>query len=368
MAAAPSRYFDANAAMPVTAAAWAAYRAVAEAPASAADGHVALQQIAASLGVDVACLVPCSGGTEADGLALWGILGGRRGGRVVTTQIEHAAVTATLALLAQQLDFDCVAVAPGPSGRIEPAVLAAVLTPATRLVSMAAACSETGILQPVAAVAALCRQRQIPLHVDAVQALGRLPLPADLWGADLLSFSGHKLGAVGGTGLLVLRPGCPFVHPWPAADDDGEPPDWPGWASLAPALAAAQARARAPSAAGAWRDRFEAGLRRALPTVAILGAEVPRLPSTSCFRLPGCPGDGLLMGLDVRGFAVSTGSACSSGAITASRSLLSMGLSTDAAREAVRVSFHADHTAAAVDGLVAALVDLERLIRTGVGL
>ena len=254
---APADYFDANAAVPVHPAAWAAYRAAALGPQDAAAWAAVLADLATALGVSTASLHPCSGGTEGAALALCGALAAQPGpAHVLTTCLEHSAVAATLAQQVQRRPVQLTTLAVPRQGAVEPAAVAAALRSDTRLVSVCAACSETGVLQPIAALAQLCRARGVLLHVDAVQAVGRVHLPPDLWGCDLLSLSAHKLGSVGGVGLLVLRPATPWQRPWPllAGPAAEEPADLPGLAALAHRLRAAQARTAA-GPAPPWRDR-----------------------------------------------------------------------------------------------------------------
>jgi cysteine desulfurase len=356
-------YLDASADAPVLDEAWQAY---AEASADFANpssihalgraAHARLElaraTIAAALGAEPDELVLTSGGTEGAAAALWGCLGATPGAHVVTSTIEHAAVGRTLERWAREGRIRLTRVAASRHGRVEVADVLAALEPETTLVSLVLACNETGALQPVAEVAAACRARGVSVHTDAVQAVGRVDLDCHALGVDALSLSGHKLGAVGGAGVLYWRGG--HAPPLPLVVGGGQEhgrrsgtENIAGAASLAAALGArpdAAARARL----GALRDRLEARLL-ALGAVEVIAAHGPRLCTTSCVRFAGCEGDGLMMALDLEGICVSTGSACSSGSVDPSPILLGMGLSPAEARQTLRFSLPVSVAEAEVD-------------------
>ena len=357
---------DSNAAAPVHPAAWDAYAAhcaiFADPAAPHAAGRAARQvledaraRVAEALGAQAHEIIFTSGGTESDALAL----GLAAGHTIVTSSIEHAAIARTAAAMAAAEYITLQTVQVPRTGCLQPDALRAALTPQTRLVSIVHASNETGVLQPIEAIAALCAERGIWSHTDAVQAVGRQPYDVRALNVAMLSLSGHKLGAVGGIGALYVREGMPRpVHAWQqAALCDTR--NVAGAASLAAALS------HAPDAA-AWarvrfmRDAFEQELRAALPDIEVLGAAVARLPNTSCIRFPGCIGEGLMIGLDVAGYAVSTGSACSSGSIEPSPILMGMGLSKFEALQTVRFSFGTTMQASQAQGLAK---EVTRLVR-----
>jgi cysteine desulfurase len=364
-------YLDANAGVPARQAALRAYgeaaalwgnpssvhRAGRDAAAALAEARA---RIGAAVGAGAAEVVLTSGGTEADALALRGTVAaqvatpGEAPGagatvvpHVVTTGVEHAAVADTLRELARQGSIELSVVGVGRGGRVDPAAVLAAVRSTTRLVSVVAACNETGVVQPVTAVAGGLRERERRplLHTDAAQAVGRLPVDIGAWGVDLLTLSGHKLGAVAGSGALIVRRGTAVSALLTGGGQErglrAGTENVAGAASLAAVLddlPDQAARRRLTD----LRDRLEAGLgeaaRAAEIEIEVIGAAAERLCNTTCVRFAGCPGEAVMMGLDARGIAVSTGSACSSGSVEPSAILLAMGLSAAHAKETVRFS------------------------------
>lgn len=266
-----------------------------------------------------------SGGTEANALAIHGLAPGRR---VLAGATEHPAVRAAAP--------DAGVIPVHPDGRVILEALEALLAgqpPA--LVCLMAANNESGVLHPIAAVAALCRAHGALLHVDAVQSAGRIGVTPGL--ADSLALSGHKLGGVPGAGALILRAG---LHLPPLIAGGGQERGRRGGTEPLPAIAALGAAASdsydAPRIA-ALRDAIEAGLREVAPEVIIAGAAAPRLPNTSLAVLPGVKAETQVIALDLAGIRVSAGAACSSGKVTASPVLAAMGFGADAG-SGIRIS------------------------------
>jgi len=314
--------------------------------------------LAAFVGAEPGAVVFTSGGTEANNLAIHGQLACHDGGRVVVSAIEHPSVLRPLEQWARR-GFDIVRIRPGPDGVIDAAAFSAQLSAETRLACLMAANNETGVVQPVQAVSEACRERGIPLLVDAVQALGKMRVDVSAWGADLVSFSAHKIGGPKGVGALVVRRGLQMVELAPGGGQErgrrSGTENVPGVAGFAAALGEVDYGAQR-----SVRDHFESLLRRSVPDARIYGLGVERLPNTSMFCLPGLDGETLLMQLDLAGFAVASGSACSSGKQEASHVLLAMGCSRDAARSSIRLSFGPGNTRADADALVTEL----RRVRT----
>jgi cysteine desulfurase len=345
-------YLDHNADAPVLPEAWRAYADAAADYANPSSLHAlgkaaqarldaTRSAIAAALDAEPDEVVLTSGGTEGAAAAVFGVLGAEGGGHVVTSTIEHAAVARTLDQLAAAGRVTLTRVPAGRDGVVPAAAVVAALRPDTRLVTLVLACNETGALQPLAEIAAACRARGVLVHTDAVQAVGRVEVSCHRLGVDALSLSGHKLGAVGGIGVLYWRRGAPAPAPLVVGGGQ-EQGRRSGTESIAGAASLAAALARLPDAAErarltALRDDLEARLRTA-GGVEVLAAGAPRLCNTSCVRFDGCEGDGLMMGLDVEGVAVSTGSACSSGSVEPSPILLGMGLTSAEARATLRFS------------------------------
>jgi len=352
-------YLDHNADAPVLPEAWRAYAEASQDYANPSSIHAlghaaqarldgARRAIAAALDAEPDEVVLTSGGTEGAAAALHGALGKKSGGHVVTSTVEHAAVARTLEQLAAAGRISLTHVAAGRDGVVRAADVVAALRPDTRLVSLVLACNETGALEPVAEVAAACRARGVLVHTDAVQAVGRVAVSCHALGVDALSLSGHKLGAVPGVGVLYWRADAPTLSPLVIGGGQ-EHGRRAGTESVAGAASLAAALARLPDAGArarvaALRDELEARLLE-VGGALVLAAGAPRLCNTSCVRFEGCEGDGLMMGLDLEGVAVSTGSACSSGSVEPSPILLGMGLTPAEARTTLRFSLGTSTTA-----------------------
>jgi cysteine desulfurase len=341
----------------------------AEGAAARAALEGAREQVAALVGARPAEIVFTSGATEANQLALHGVAGAADGARrrLVASAVEHPSVEEPLAALAAQ-GFEVVRVPVDGDGRLDLAALAEAVDARTALVSCIWAQNETGVLAPVEAVAALCRERGVPLHLDATQALGKVPVRLDRVPADLLSASAHKLNGPKGIGFLAVRGERPLA-PWLRGGGQergrrGGTPNVPGAVGLgvAAALAAAEQPARAEAAA-ALRDRLWDGIAAKVPGVRRNGAPEAALPNTLNAAFAGLAGDVLVEALDGEGIAASAGAACASGAVHASGALLAMGRSAAEARSAVRFSVGHGNDAAQVDRVLALLPDLVARVR-----
>ena len=310
----------------------------------------AREQVASLLACSPAEILFTSGGTESDNLALAGVLHHALAERpttrphLITTAIEHDAVLRTAEALGQTGRIDLTVLPCTPTGLIEPATLAAALTPRTRLVSVMLANNETGVLQPIRELAALAHAAGALVHTDAVQAAGKLPLAVDDLGVDLLTLSGHKLYGPKGTGILYLRRKTAL-----AALHHGGPQErqrragTENVASLvglgcAAQLAQGWLRTDGPHQLAALRDHLEQGILAALPETRVNGAPHPRTPNTANLLFPGVVAEELMIALDLQGLAVSAGSACQSGALEPSHVLRAMGLSDADARASIRLS------------------------------
>jgi cysteine desulfurase len=330
-------YLDANASEPIRPAAReAVVAALARAgnPASVhADGRAARrlledarETLAARFGADAGGVVFTSGATEANALALHA-LGARR--TVIVSAVEHDSILATAAG-ALVLPVDAAGVA-------DLDALAAMLAASgPALVCLMLANNETGVLQPVANAAALCRRHGGLLHVDAVQAAGRCPVDLAALGAHSLALSSHKLGGPLGAGALLLARDAP-AGPTPLIAGGGQERGWRGGTPALPSIAGFAAAARAESAdrLAPLRDVIEAAARAA--GAIVCGAGAARLPNTACLALPGVRADAQVIALDLDGIAVSAGAACSSGKVAPSHVLAAMGMGA-LAGQAVRVS------------------------------
>ncbi|TPG55683.1 aminotransferase class V-fold PLP-dependent enzyme [Roseomonas nepalensis] len=357
-------YLDANATEPLRpearAAALAALDLVGNPSSVHADGRAARRvleearaRVAARFGAAARDVVFTSGGTEANALAIASL---RRGRRVLAGATEHPAVlraaegAETLPVLGD--------------GTLDLEAMARALTEgAPALVCLMAANNETGVIHPLAEAAALCRRHGALLHLDAVQAAGRIALSFAESGADSLAVSGHKMGGPKGAGALLLRPGLDLA---PLVAGGGQERGRRGGTEALPAIAGLGAAALAADPAAAarlapMRDAIEAAL--GLP---VAGAGAPRLPNTACLVLPGVPAETQVIALDLEGVRVSAGAACSSGKVARSPVLAAMGLG-EAAGEAIRVSLPWNAPDDAVERFLAAHRTVRARLRPGNG-
>jgi cysteine desulfurase len=317
----------------------------------------ARRQLAALIHADPAEVVFTSGGTEADNMAVLGVARARSGLRhVITTAVEHPAVLTAAA----QLEREGVEVTRLPvsaAGVVDLADVQNALRPETVLISVMHANNELGTVQPIQEIARIARESGVALHVDGVQALGKIPVDVKALGVDLYSMSGHKLYAPKGVGALYVRKGMRLAplsfgghH---ERDRRSGTENVPGIAGLGAAaeLAARQLPLEAARIA-LLRDRLEQAIRNRIPQTGVNGAGSARTPNTTNIFFDGIDGEALVIALDLRGFAVSTGSACSSGAVTPSHVLTAIGLPAERARASIRFSLGVSNTAQEVDALV----------------
>jgi cysteine desulfurase len=317
-------------------------------------------EVAALAGAGPRDVIFTSGGTEANMLALSpATAGGAPFQRLLLSAIEHPSVLAGGRFPAAAVERLPVAA----DGRIDLAALAERLTASKgpTLVSLMLANNETGVVQPICEAAHLVHEAGGLLHVDAVQAFGRIPCNINSLGANLMTVSGHKLGAPKGVGALIRRNG---VSVDPLITGGGQERGVRAGTENVPAIAgfgAAAAAARADLAsdherARRLRDRLEARLAAVTPAVVIFGAETERLPNTTLFALPGIKAETAVIALDLEGVAVSSGAACSSGKVQPSHVLAAMGVPERLARAAIRVSLGPTTTESEVDSFVAAWI------------
>ena len=325
-------------------------------------------EVAALLGVECAEITFTAGATEANNAALLGVLAARpRGRHVVSTTIEHPSVEAPLCVLeASGVRVTRVAVDSG--GRVDPAAITAAICDDTALVSVILANNETGVIQEVAKIAEAAHARGAWLHVDATQAVGKIPVDAISLGADLLSCSAHKLNGPKGTGCLLARKHAAFA---PYLLGGGQERRRRGGTEtvagivgfgVASALARAELPARAEQLAE-LRDRLWAGIEASVPRVRRNGDARSLLPNTLNVEFAETAGEVLLEALDGEGVAVSAGAACHSGSIEPSATLLAMGRTPAQARGSLRFSVGPSTTAAEIDTALALLPALVARVR-----
>jgi len=320
--------------------------------------EAARRSVAARLGCDAREIVFTSGGTESDNMALFGVARRAPGCGIVTSAIEHPAVLSTCARLERE-GHPVAYLAPGADGVVSADSVAAALR-GTGIVSIMHANNETGVMQPIEEIATICRAAEVLLHVDGVQAFGKAGFPA---GCDLYSVSGHKMGAPKGVGALYVRKGValdPILY-----GGRHERERRAGTENVPGIVALGCAAGIAYDSAGiaALRDRLETGVLARVPACTVNGGQSPRLPNTTNIRFDGIEGEAMTIALDLKGFAVSSGSACSSGAVEPSHVLLAMGLKPEEARSSVRFSLGPGNTVEEVDSLIDAVVECSAHLR-----
>ena len=322
----------------------------------------ARDRVAAAAGCAAREVTFTSGGTEADNLALRGVLerwGAERGRHLVVSAIEHEAVLATAEALAGTDRAELTVVGCDRSGRVDPTEVAAAVRPDTVLVSVMLANNEVGTVEDVTAIAAAIRARnpRTMVHTDAVQALGRLPLGLDRLGVDLMSLSAHKAYGPQGVGALVTRHGVfPAAQVTGGGQERGRRSGTENVAGIAGFGAAAEIaeRTREPDAVrlSELAGRLTNLLMETVPAIEPTGDRMVRLPGLASFVVPGCRSDLLLAVLDELGVCASAGSACSSGAPVPSHVLAAMGFG-ELAGCALRLGLGRSTTGAQVDEAVA---------------
>lgn len=329
-------------------------------------------RVARVLGLRAGDVVFTSGGTEANNLAIKGIAiaaAQRRDDRrahVVTTPIEHESVLESVDYLERVHGVTATRVPVDDHARVSTDAVAESLRDDTVLVSIGYANNEVGTVQDAAGLAAVARERRVPLHLDGVQAAGWLTLSADELGYDAISLAGHKLGAPKGTGALGVRgriPLEPLMHG--GGQERGRrsgTEDVAGAVGFATALELAEAeRVEASARVSAIRDRFIARVLERIPSARLTGDPVHRLAGTASFTFAGTSGEAVLLELERRGVVSSSGSACAAGSDEPSHVLLAMGIAPEVAQTAVRFTFPRwlnaplDAVADAVEASVAAV-------------
>ncbi len=341
-------YFDANASEPIRPDACAAVLAAMQVVGNPSSVHAAgraarrlledaREALARRFGAGAGELVFTSSGTEANALAIHAL---GRGRTLLMGATEHEAVRAAAG--------EATVLPVGGDGVVDLEALVTALATGPALVCLMLANNETGVLHPIAEVAALCRAHGAALHVDAVQAAGRMAVSFAASGADSMALSSHKLGGPIGAGALLIR----SDSVWPLIAGGGQEGGWRGGTPPLPAIAGFAAAATVPPTdLSPWRDRLEA--QAVMAGATAIGASATRLGNTSCLALPGVAAQTQVMALDLAGFQVSAGAACSSGKVARSHVLDAMRLGP-LAGEAIRVSLPWNVGEAEVDRFTAA--------------
>ena len=336
------------------------------------------EQIAEAYGARPSEVVFTSGGTEADNLAVKGLYWARRAGSqrrrlVLVTAIEHHAVLDSAQWLASHEAADVTWLPVDSEGFLPPETLRAAIGAdpgSVALISVMWANNEVGTIQPIAELASVAREHQIPFHTDAVQAAGQVPVNFAASGVDALTITGHKIGGPVGAGALLLGRG---IEPVPVMHGGGQERDVRSGTLDAPAIAAfavaaqiaVKRRDEESARLAALRDELIDRVITAVPDAILNGAPPGpgRLPGNAHFSFPGCEGDALLMLLDAKGIACSTGSACTAGVAQPSHVLLAMGADEARARGSLRFSLGSTSTpddVAALGEVIGEAVDRAR--------
>ena len=326
--------------------------------------------VAACLGAGAREIYFTGGGSEADNQALLtgAMLGAKKGKtHLITTAFEHHAVLHAMKRL-EKLGFTVTYLDVHEDGVVRPEDVAAALTEDTALVSVMLVNNEIGTLQPVAEIAKLCHEKGVLVHTDAVQAVGHIPVDVKALDVDMLSLSGHKFHAPKGVGALYCRKGIrPEILIEGGAQEFGRrggTENLPGIVAMAAALKeTTENLAREMDQVTALREKLIAGLET-IPHSRLNGSRTLRCPGTVNFCFEGIEGESLLLLLDAKGVAASSGSACTSGSLDPSHVLLALGLPHEIAHGSLRLSLTADNTEAEVDHILSVVPQVVSYLRS----
>lgn len=343
----------------------------AEGRAARALVDTAREEVARALGAEPAEIVFTSGGTEADNLALRGTFAARKadGDGIVTTAIEHHAVLDTAHDLAARHRARITVLPVDRYGRVTAEQVEQALDARTVLVSVMHGNNEIGTLQPIAAIGRACRARGVTFHTDAVQTVGALPFDVASLPVDLVSVNAHKFYGPKGIGALYVRAGAKLATVQTGGGQERGrrtgTENVAGIVGLGVAMRLAQARRDAESARQArLRDRIIEGVVSRIADALLTGHPAERLPNNASFCFPGTQGEALVIALDLAGFAVSSGSACTSGSTEPSHVITALGIDRAVAQGSLRLTVGRATTDADVDALLEALPPIVSRLRS----
>ena len=326
----------------------------------------ARESVARLLNCRAAEIVFTSGGTEGDNFAVSGLL--RAGDHLITSTIEHHAVLNTAEALAKR----GVAVTHIPvdsRGLVDPEDVRRAIQPNTKLISIMMANNETGVLQPMEEIGKIAAEADVYFHTDAVQAAAKVEIDVKKIGCDLLSISGHKMHAPQGSGALFVSKGTLIEPMFYGGNHERQrragTENLPGIVGLGAAAEIAREGLANGSTQklGTLRDRLQKSILE-LDETTVNGAGAPRVPNTTNIQINHIEGEALVIALDLKGVAVSTGAACSSGAIEPSHVLTAMGLTPDQARSSIRFSLGKHNTDADVEFAMSVIPEVVERLRT----
>ena len=308
--------------------------------------------VAALVNARPAEIVFTSGGTEADNLGIFGLV--QRGDHVITSTIEHSAVMNSCKRL-EQMGCEVAYVPVGAQGEIYTGNVEMALRPNTRLISVMMANNETGVIQQVEEIGKIAQEADVFFHTDAVQAAGKIPIDVQKIACDALSISGHKIHAPQGTGALYIKKGT-LIQPQIYGGSHERQrragtENLPGIVGIGKAAEISKQwlESGGPAEMAAMRDRLQDAIVSSMEDVGVNGMGAARVPNTTNLWFDHIEGEALVIALDLKGLAVSSGAACSSGAIEPSHVLLAMGLPHQRARASIRISLGKQTTQEDID-------------------
>ena len=334
--------------------------------------------VAALLGADTRDVVFTSGGTESDNWSLWGAwraAGGRPGAHFITTRIEHPAILTTCKAM-EAAGAEITYVSADASGRVNPMAIEEAIRDTTLLISVMHANNETGVIQPIREIAEIARRRGVPLHADAVQSAGKIPVNVEELGVDMLSLSAHKFHGPKGIGILYIRKGTKLASYMTGGSQERKrragTENVPAMAGFGmAAILAAEHLTEMAERVGGLRDRMERHILAKIGGARINGSDETgaRLPNISNVSFDRLEGEAAVIALDLENVAVSTGSACASGSLDPSHVLTAMGLRPEVVQGSLRFSLSRLTTESEIDRaleiLEAVIERLRRLRRQG---
>jgi cysteine desulfurase len=328
------------------------------------DGRRSLAEF---IGAEPEEIIFVGSGSEADNLAIKGTMRKKDGGHMITSAIEHHAVLHTCKYL-QEEGYDLTVAGVDQHGLVDPREVADAIREDTRLITIMHSNNEVGTIQPIVEIAAIARERGIKMHTDAVQSLGKVPLNVDALGVDMMSFSAHKLHGPKGVGALYIRKS---FRPEPIIHGGGQErrlragtENVPGIVGFGRAVSLAAELGHEPvERMRALRDKLIAGVLEAIPETVLSGHPVERLPNIASFLFRYIEGEGILLSLDMKDIAGSSGSACTSGSLDPSHVLLSMGYPHEIAHGSLRLSLSRYTTEQEIDTVLEVLPPIIQRLR-----
>jgi cysteine desulfurase len=329
---------------------------------------IARDRVAAFLRTRPEEIVFTSGGTESDNFGVKGLAWARGRGHLITSRIEHHAVLRTCQALEAQ-GFTVSYLPVDETGMVDPDDVRRALRPDTIGISIMHANSEVGTIQPVRAIGAIAREGGIPFHVDAVQTFGKVEIDVDAFNIDLLSFSGHKIYGPKGVAGLYIRKGTKLVSVQHGGEHERRrragTENVPGIVGLGKAVEVRGREMKDEAVrVAALRDRLWHGIRERVPDVRLNGHPTERVPGTANIAYKHVESESIVLGLDLKGIAVSAGSACTSGSVEPSYVLVAMGVPIEWAMGAVRTSLGRSTTADDIDYVVESVEPIVRKLRS----